>query len=111
MEKRTRSRRVFFHVTEEEEQMISQRMKEAGIINREAYLRKVALNGYILKLDFTGINEMIRLLRIDSNNINQIAKHANETGGVGKKDVEEIKNAQIGLLENLKRVMKKLTEI
>ena len=98
-------------MTEEEEQMISQRMKEAGIINREAYLRKVALNGYILKLDFTGINEMIHLLRIDSNNINQIAKHANETGGVGKKDMDKIKQMVQFQWDQIKEMVKELKNV
>jgi len=109
MEKRTRSRRIFLHVTEAEEKMISQRMKEAGIINREAYLRKVALNGYILKLDFTGINEMIRLLRIDSNNINQIAKYANETGNI--KFEEELKERIDNICEIIGALLKQIQHL
>jgi len=96
-------------VTEAEEKMISQRMKEAGIINREAYLRKVALNGYILKLDFTGINEMIRLLRIDSNNINQIAKYANETGNI--KFEEELKERIDNICEIIGALLKQIQHL
>lgn len=96
-------------MTEAEEKMISQRMKEAGIINREAYLRKVALNGYILKLDFTGINEMIRLLRIDSNNINQIAKYANETGNI--KFEEELKERIDNICEIIGALLKQIQHL
>ena len=54
-------------------------MAEAGVKNRSAYVRKMALDGYVVRLDMTDINELIRLLRSSSNNLNQVAKKANST--------------------------------
>ena len=47
--------------TPEEYDLLTQRMSEAGVINRSAFVRKMALDGYILKLDMADIHEMIRL--------------------------------------------------
>ena len=74
--------RVEFVVTEQEAALIKERMAELGITNLSAYLRKMAVDGYIIHLDMHDIQEMIRLLRICSNNLNQYTRRANETGSV-----------------------------
>lgn len=65
-----RSVRVEFVLTEAEAALIKERMAELGITNLSAYLRKMAVDGYIIHLDMGDIQEMIRLLRICSNNLN-----------------------------------------
>lgn len=75
-----RSVRVEFVITEQEAALIKERMAELGITNLSAYLRKMAVDGYIIHLDMSDIQEMIRLLRICSNNLNQYTRRANETG-------------------------------
>lgn len=92
--KEYRTKQINFRVTESEYARISEKMQEAGIKYSSAYLRKMAMDGYILKLDLGDLQEIQRLARINSNNINQIAKHANETGAVYKSDVEELTAGQ-----------------
>jgi hypothetical protein len=69
-----KSVRVEFVISEQEADLIKERMAELGITNLSAYLRKMAVDGYIIHLDMSDIQEMIRLLRICSNNLNQYAR-------------------------------------
>ena len=62
--------------------MIADRMAEAGISNMGAYMRKMALNGYVLHVDLSDIRELVALQRRCANNLNQVAVHANTYGGV-----------------------------
>ncbi len=80
MKKEGRSVQFHFYVSEQEAAAIQERMEQIGVANLSAYLRKMAVDGYIIHLDMSGVQEMVRLLRICSNNLNQYAKRANETG-------------------------------
>ena len=62
----------------EELALIEQKMSQLGTVNREAYLRKMALDGYVVKLDLPELKELVSLLRRSSNNLNQL------TVGFGK---------------------------
>ena len=62
-------------------------MREAGTTNMGAYLRKMALDGYILRLDLPELKEMLSQLRYMGNNVNQIAKRANEVGVIDEMDI------------------------
>lgn len=65
-----------------------------GIRNKFAYMRALALNGYILKLDMPQIREMLRLLGNMTNNLNQIAKRLNAHGNLYETEIEEIQQKQ-----------------
>ena len=67
-------------VTEDELAQIQERMAEAGITNAGAYMRKMALNGYILHVDLAPVRELVSLQRRCANNLNQVAVHANTFG-------------------------------
>lgn len=67
-------------VTEDELAQIQRRMAEAGITNAGAYMRKMALNGYILHVDLAPVKELVSLQRRCANNLNQVAVHANTFG-------------------------------
>ena len=67
-------------VTPEEQALIADRMAEAGISNMGAYMRKMALNGYVLHVDLSDIRELVALQRRCANNLNQVAIHANTYG-------------------------------
>ena len=67
-------------VTEDELAQIQERMAEAGITNAGAYMRKMALNGYILHVDLAPVRELVSLRRRCANNLNQVAVHANTFG-------------------------------
>ena len=66
-------------VTADELTQIQRRMAEAGITNAGAYMRKMALNGYILHVDLAPVKELV-LQRRCANNLNQVAVHANTFG-------------------------------
>lgn len=78
---------IQFYVTAEEKEQIEKRMEALGIINMSAYLRKMALNGYILHLNMPEIRELIRLLRSISNSANQMTKRANGGGVVNAREL------------------------
>ena len=83
--------RIEFVVSDQESDLIKERMKQAGMINLSAYLRKMAVDGYIIHLDTSGILELTRLLRICSNNLNQYARRANENGSIYAADIEYLR--------------------
>ena len=85
-----RDRDVHFLVSKEEVERIHQKMDELGIRSMGAYLRKMALDGYCINLDLQDVKEMVSLLRRCSNNLNQYAKRANETGSIYQADINDL---------------------
>jgi hypothetical protein len=69
---RKRNVQIIIRLTEEEQELLLQRMRDVGIQNREAYLRNMALTGYILRLDMSEVHEALRLMANAANNINRI---------------------------------------
>ena len=108
---RKRRIQLNFRVTEAERDRISVKMKEAGVKNLAAYLRKMSLDGYVVSLDLPDISEMVRLLRISSNNLNQYAKKANETGSIYLDDIKDLQKHQEELWQSLREILKRLAEI
>ena len=104
-ERSKRSVRIEFVVSEQESELIKERMEQIGVTNLSAYLRKMAVDGYIINLDMTDIQEMTRLLRICSNNLNQYAKRANETGSVYAADIEDLNIRLDGLWDAAKKLL------
>ena len=100
-----------FRVTPSEAKRIKDRMKDAGVRKPGAFLRKMAVDGYIIRLDLEELREATRLMRITSNNVNQYAKKANETGSIYETDVKEIKQNQEGLWELLNGILERLSTI
>lgn len=76
-----------------------------------SYIRKIAINGYLISLDLSDLKEIRRLLSISSNNLNQYTKRANETGSIYKADIEELKKQQDELWEMLREIMSRLASI
>jgi hypothetical protein len=103
-----RTVKLNFWVTPDEELKIRERMTRLGISNISAYFRKVALDGYVINLDLSGLQELIYLLRKTSVNVNQVAKHCNEVGGVMADDVEYLKSQLDNLWGAANSVMKSL---
>lgn len=97
MAKRKRDRQVFFRVTKEEMEQIFRRMEQAGIRSIGAYLRKMALNGYILHVDMSEIQRLVSLLAISASNLNQIAKRVNATGSIYQTDISDLQEKYAGL--------------
>lgn len=106
-----KSIRVEFVMSEQEAELVKGRMAELGITNLSAYLRKMAVDGYIIHLDMGGIQEMIRLLRICSNNLNQYTRRANETGSVYAADMEDLRTRLDGLWDGMDKLLRGLANI
>ena len=100
-----------FWVTPHEQDMIRQKIAHLGTSNLSAYLRKMAIDGLIVKLDMPELREMISLLRRSSNNLNQIAKRMNETGRVYDTDIREVLENQERLWEMANAILVKLAGI
>ncbi len=111
MANRKRNIMVRFRVTPEEKAMIEEKMSQVGTSNMEAYLRKMSIDGYILKLDLPELKEMISLLRRCSNNLNQIAKRMNQTGRLYSEDMEDILQNQERLWKAANVVLAKLSAL
>lgn len=91
--------------------MIRERMAEAGIQNMGAYIRKMALNGYVLHVDLSPVKELVSLQRRCSNNLNQVAIHANTYGGIYPDDIKTLQQDYANLWEPLSDLLVKLSEI
>ena len=91
--------------------MIEEKMTQVGTSNMEAYLRKMSIDGYILKLDLPELKEMISLLRRTSNNLNQIAKRVNQTGRLYGEDMEDILRKQERLWQAANEILAKLSAL
>lgn len=94
MDKRKRSVPILFWVSEEEKELIQRKMELFGTDNMSAYLRKMAIDGYVVKLDIPELKEMVSLLRYSSNNLNQLTKRAHESGRIYEADLEDIQQNQ-----------------
>ena len=111
MPKRNRNVQLNFRVSENEKEHIGKKMEIAGVINREAYLRKMAMDGCILKLDLLDLKEIISLMRRMSNNINQIATRMHETGRAYETDIQEIIQNQERLWDGIRELLSRLTKL
>ncbi|MBR0392117.1 MAG: plasmid mobilization relaxosome protein MobC [Oscillospiraceae bacterium] len=106
-----RDQNTHMYLTREEVARVRERMAEAGVKNLSAFLRKMALDGYIIKLDLDELSEMIRLLRISSNNLNQIAKKVNAGGSIYGAEIAEMQARQDEIWELAKEILARLSSI
>lgn len=103
--------RIYTKLTPEELARIHEKMAEMEIQNRSAYIRKMALDGYCINLDFSDIKELVSLLRRCSNNLNQYAKKANETGSIYQEDIRDLQIRLDEIWESAKEIMARLATI
>ena len=108
---RKRNIQLNFRVTEAEHERIRLRMQQADVRNQAAFLRKMSMDGYIVSLDLPDIREMVRLLRISSNNLNQYAKKANQNGSIYEADILDLKTRQEDLWNQTQKILAKLSSI
>ena len=91
MANRKRNIQMKFYVTEEEKRLIDEKMAQLPTRRYGAYLRKMAIDGYIIYTDTTDIKEMNTALSAIGRNINQIARRVNAGGNIYQADMEEIR--------------------
>ncbi|MDD6839159.1 MAG: plasmid mobilization relaxosome protein MobC [Clostridiales bacterium] len=103
MKNRTRPVRIEFRVTEQERQLIQKKMEQLGTKNMGAYLRKMAIDGYIIKVDYTEQKKLAASVSRVAGNINQICRRINQTGHFYEDDIVELKAKQCEIWELLKQ--------
>lgn len=108
---RKRPIQVKFFVDEKELGMIKEKMAQAGIINMSAYIRKMLIDGYVIKLDLPEVRELTAAMRSISDNENQIAKRVNATGNLYEADVKEIKKNQEEIWDGIKKILRSLAKL
>ena len=103
MKNRTRPARIEFRVTEQERQLIQKKMEQLGTKNMGAYLRKMAIDGYIIKVDYTEQKKLAAAISRVAGNIIQICRRINQTGHFYEDDIVELKAKQCEIWELLKQ--------
>ena len=104
MTERIRRNPIQIYFSDGELERLNERMKEFGVENRSNFIRKLSLNGYMVKLDEKPVREAASLLRRCSNNLNQYARMANATGSIYEKDIHDLEEK----LEEIWKLMKKI---
>lgn len=105
------SEAIYIKIKPNEKEKIREKMKEAGIKNMSAYIRKMAIDGYVIRLDLSDLNEVARLLHINSNNLNQYAKQANTNGSIYYGDIQNLRRQHEELCRLLKAIYQRLLTI
>ena len=111
MKKRRRTIPLMFYVTPEERDQSEAKMAQLGTNNMSAYLRKIAIDGYVVQLDLPELREMVSLLRYSSNNLNQLARRVHETGRVYAADMEDILQKQERIWQAASGILSRLAAI
>lgn len=108
MAHRKRTVQLHFMVTEHERELIRQKMAQLDTGNLGVYLRKMAIDGYIVKLDLPELRELLSLLRRTSNNINQVARRVHRTGNIYDTDLGDILQKQEELWAGVNEILARL---
>ena len=111
MAKQKRDVLLKVRVTPEERALIRQKMALLGTDNMAAYMRKMAIDGYVVKLDLPELREMVSLLRYSSNNLNQLTRRVHETGRVYAADMEDILQNQERIWQAASGILSRLAAI
>ena len=96
---------IKFRVSQSEQLKIQERMHECGIKNQARYLRLMAINGCIIKPDYTEIKEMNYELHKIGVNINQIAKKVNSTGTICTDEINQLKEMMDAIWQSQKYIL------
>ena len=102
---------MHFWVSQEEYDLILKNMALSGSTNLSAFLRKMAIDGMVIRLNTPEIKELLKLLRRANANINQIAKHLHETGRVYDTDLEEILEYQKEIYKGQNEILTRLSKL
>lgn len=102
---------IILRLTKTEKHCIYEKMLGMGIRSLSAYIRKMALDGYCLHLDLKELRRMAYLLQMCSNNLNQYAKCANESGQVYAADLEDLRTRFDELISIGKQILSRLADL
>jgi alpha/beta superfamily hydrolase len=102
MANRTRPNQILFFVSDDEKRIIQAKMAQLGTKNMGAYLRKMAIDGYIIKVDYTQQKKLAAAVSRAATNINHVCRRINSTGHFYEDDVAELKERQKEIWQLLK---------
>ena len=108
---RKRNINLALRVTEQERAMIEKRMAQTGMSQLRAYIVKMAIDGRVINIELSSVREMVRLLSNATNNINQIAKRANETGSIYARDIDILRGHYDDIWGQAKVILQKLSAL
>lgn len=94
-------------VTAEERVLIEQKMRQMGTGCFSVYARKMLIDGYVIKIDYSDVKAMTAELQKIGTNINQIAKRVNATGTLYAQDMEDIKGAMLEIWQSQRSILSK----
>ena len=106
MPNRTRPIRKEICLNEQEMNLIRQKMAQLGIRNFGAYARKMLLDGYIIKVDYTEQKKLAAAVSHAASNINQVCRRINQTGRFYDADIAKLKARQEEIWSLLKESQK-----
>lgn len=95
----------------DEMRMIQEKMRQFGTTNFSAFVRKMAIDGYVVKLDLPELRELVSLLRYSSNNLNQLTKRVHETGRFYDADLEDILQKQDAIWAGVNEILSKFSQL
>jgi hypothetical protein len=98
-------------LTPEELQMIQEKMKQYGTRNFSAFVRKMAIDGYVVRLELPELKEMVSLLRYSSNNLNQLTKRVHETGRIYDADLEDLRQTHERMWDAARDILSALSKL
>ncbi|WP_295093622.1 plasmid mobilization relaxosome protein MobC [Ruminococcus sp.] len=104
MANRVRKHMINFYVDDDELAAIRLKMEKINMTNQSLYLRKMALEGRIIKVDYSVFNDIGNSISGVSRNINQIAKRINATDNIYAEDIKQIKQKQEEIWQLLKSI-------
>ncbi len=98
-------------MTPDELQAIQKKMEQFGTTNFSAFVRKMAIDGYVVKLELPELKELVSLLRYSSNNLNQLTRRVHESGRIYDADLEDIQQNQERLWSATQEILDKLSKL
>lgn len=104
MAERVRNKKITFYFDESEYEIVRFKMEQMGITNLSHYLRKMALEGMMYKVDYSVFDEIASSLSSLSKSINQIAHRVNATDNIYADDMRTIKKTQEEIWRLLKSI-------
>ena len=109
--RRKRSVQLNFRVAEEDLAAIESKREQLSVCNREAYMHKMARDGYAVRMDLPELKELLSLLRRHSSSLNQLGRGVNTTGRVYEADLEDIIKRQSELWEAIGQILTRLASL
>lgn len=109
--KRIRNTPLHVWLSPDERTKIQERMENVGIRNLSAYVRKMALNGYVFHVDLAPVKDIVSLQRRCASNLNQIAVRANTSGGVYPDEIKALQKDYADLWGLLSELLERLSEV